>query len=342
MTIPRRIQRYSLVEAIESPAADSSVILWRGHDDVLDREVSIRLIRQDDPRSSAVLAAARAAALVEDRRLLRVLDVLTVPASTDEPAMAAVVSEWATGSTVQQSLVAGRLKPLPLEEAVSIVDDVARAVSAGLSTTLAHGRLRPSSVIVTDAGEVRVRGLAVDAALWGPLNPSLGTTQADVDGLGSLLYLLLTGMWPGEPDGSPYGLPRAPRAGGFVLPPSRVSASIPRNIDDCIARSVHDAARPRGVTTVRDAGAFAVMLGVARDYVGASLDSDRVPYVDRPALTNPKRIAISAGAVAAAALVGFIGWQVVAGGPSAWQPSAGADSDAMLTASATPTVQNVP
>ena len=101
----RRIDRYVLHErtSLHSPTEQFDgyrqfpTELWRGHDDVLDRAVSIRLIRKDDSRLNRVLGAARAAALVDDRRLLRILDVMDVPGGDGEPTRTAIVSEWAHG-----------------------------------------------------------------------------------------------------------------------------------------------------------------------------------------------------------------------------------------------------
>ena len=81
----RRIARYTFLDEWVSRGSDTSVIHWRGFDDVLARDVSIRLIPRDDPRSPGVVAAAQASALVDDRRLLRILDVFDVPATDDDP-----------------------------------------------------------------------------------------------------------------------------------------------------------------------------------------------------------------------------------------------------------------
>jgi hypothetical protein len=337
MSQERRISRYRLIDQVDSPVGDPATTLWRGHDEVLDREVSIRLLDADDPRAPSFLGAARAAALVEDRRLLRILDVLNVPADHGNPPVIAVVSEWARGKTLAELLHARSWAPMSVEHAVSIIDDVARAVATGLGTNVSHGRLRPSSVIVTDAGEVRVRGLSIDAALWGPLHPHLNKTDADVDGLGSLLYLLVTGLWPGTAEESPNGLPLAPRDRDHVLPPSRVSADVPRTIDDCVARSVHDAARPRGVTNVSDADGFAAMLGVSRDFVSGGADPGAGPLMpSQRRIRAAARGVLAIIGVIAAGAVGVLGWQLVNGGPSAWSANPESDGAAMLSASASP------
>jgi len=253
------IGRYELLEQLEPGVEDPAVATWRAHDSVLDRLVSLRLLDAGDPRAAAFLGSAQAAARVEDRRLVRVLDIFQT--SNDGRDYVAVISEWASGRSLVDLLATG---PMKADEAVDLITEVALAVSAGLATQVSHGRLRPTSVFVTDAGEVRVRGLAIDAALWGVLDPKVSKHAADVDGCGSLLYLLVTGTWPGPPLDN---IEPAQRAGSNVLPPSRVRASVPRSLDDVIARSVQSVQRPRGVMNVTDINGFLSILGNARGQV---------------------------------------------------------------------------
>lgn len=320
------IDRYVLLEELTRPDAGPGVRHWRGRDMVLDREVSIRLVDQSDPRAAAFAGAARAAALVEDRRLLRILDVMDVPAFAAVPASIAVVSEWVNGRTLTEALADRQGEPFTVNDAVILVADVARAISAGLDRQVGHGRLRPSSVVITDAGEIRVRGLAVDAAIWGSLDPELDWMRADVDSLGSLLYLCLTGAWPAGP--LP-GIPGAPQVGGVLLPPSRLRADVPRALDELVARSCVQAARPRGMTSLPDATSFYAALGVARDYVLPIASRSRGD-VGLPGGWARRLIAFGvAGALIVAAWV--IGWQLVDRGPSAWQPDPKAESSSILT-----------
>jgi len=320
------IDRYVLLEEITRPDAGPGVRHWRGRDLVLDREVSIRLVDQSHPRAAAFAAAARAAALVEDRRLLRILDVMDVPAFAAVPASIGVVSEWVHGRTLSEALADRQGEPFTINDSVILVADVARAISAGLEQQLGHGRLRPSSVVITDAGEIRVRGLAVDAAIWGPLDPGLDWQRADVDSLGCLLYLCLTGAWPGSPLA---GIPGAPTVGGVLLAPSRLRADVPRAMDELVARSCTQAARPRGMTYLADARSFYAALGIARDYVlpisPASSGDLGVPR------GWPRRLLAFglAGVIVIAAWV--IGWQLVNRGPSPWLPDPQAETAQILT-----------
>ena len=310
MRATQQLGRYQLLDLVtQDPGLDghADVTLWRGYDEILDRSVAVRILDADDPRCAAVLGAAQAAARVDDRRLLRVLDVISLPATAEDAASIAVVSEWASGRNFERTMLE-RTQPFDAAAALGLVAEVARAIAAGEAENVSHGRLRPSTVFITDAGEVRVRGLAVDAALFGPLPDLADKRQADVDALGSLVYLLTTGAWPG--DGAA-GLPEAPRAGGFVLPPSQVRAGVPRSVDDVVARSVLNAARARGVARVPDPTSFATMVGAALDYVAPV--TVRYPVESRtPGRRRLRAVAIGVSRLLAVvlglALIGALAW----------------------------------
>ena len=337
----RRLGRYLLGERVASTTAGAladGTALWRGLDTVLEREVAIRVVDADDARVPAFLAAARAAAMTEDRRLLRVLDVLEL-ADLDGQRVSAVVSEWAPGPTLAVLARDGGL-PLRSDAAGACAADIARAVAAGLASDLPHGRLRPSSVIIDAAGEVRVRGMAVDAALFGPLgatDPSLGAGRAgmaaDVDGTGSLLYLLATGTWPGEPAGD---VPLAPRGRDRVLPPSHVRADVPRAIDDITARSVRSIDRPRGMAELPDVAALSQALGIARDHVTPVAHA--APLAGRSRGTTAGRLAVAGVGVVIALVIGVVGWQFAAGAAAPWVTGSNVEgrTDEILTAPTQP------
>lgn len=317
MRATEHLERYRLLDLVsEDTGTDGAVVsLWHAYDEILDRPVAIRILSADDPRAAAVLGAAQAAAGVDDRRLLRVLDILTLPATAEDPARVGVVSEWASGRNVERTIEDRAGRPFAPAEALWLVGEVGRALAAAGQSGVVHGRLRPSSVFITDAGEVRVRGMAVDAALFGTLADSAGDTSrltpeaVDVDALGSLVYLLTTGAWPGA---DPISEPSAPRAGGVLLPASQVRAGVPRTIDDVVARSVTAAARPRGVPRVGDAGSFVAMVGASLGTV-APIVTPPPRRAVRATLTAVARVAAVAVAVAIVAGIAWIGWQLVTG-----------------------------
>lgn len=345
MRATEQLGRYQLLDLVtQDLGADDTlnVYLWHAYDETLDRPVALRVMSADDPRAPAVVGAAQAAALVDDRRLLRVLDILNLPATSMDPPRIAVVSEWASGRNLERLIQDRSGRPFAPVEALSLTAEVARALAAGSTLNVFHGRLRPSSVFVTDAGEVRIRGLAVDAAVFGALPETdrspAGRAQGDVDALGSIVYLLTTGYWPGP---SPIAAPPAPQAGGVVLPPSQVRAAVPRSIDDVVARSVSSAARPRGVARVVDAGAFATMVGAALDHVApvtVSRAASRTPG-DRRLRAVGRFFVRLLALVIGVAIVTAIAWagvQLLTGSGDARDNGQTAVDKTVLTSPATP------
>ena len=370
-----RIDRYKLLELISVHAPVEQfegyrqfpTELWRGHDDVLDRSVSIRLTRKDDSRVNRVLGAARAAALVDDRRLLRILDVMDVPGSEGQPARTAIISEWADGQHLAERLTDGNLFDPTV--AVQTIAEVARALANCHRHDVAHGRLRPTSVLWTEAGELRIRGLAVDAALFGPIDPA--APDADVDGLGSLLYAMVTGRWPALTIDAPsVHIPLAPATGRTVPMPSRVRAGVPSDVDDLVTRSVRQVARPRGSMPIASVEGFATAAGSVMDYlapvgdvqstsVGARIrtaataatsaitttqapvtypdsDSESTTRADIPR----RRVGIGAiiGRLVAVAFaialtlgIGWFGWQQLVGGPAIDEQATGTGASILET-----------
>jgi len=370
-----RIDRYKLLELISVHAPVEQfegyrqfpTELWRGHDDVLDRSVSIRLMRKDDSRVNRVLGAARAAALVDDRRLLRILDVMDVPGSEGQPARTAIISEWADGQHLAERLTDGNLFDPTV--AVQTIAEVARALANCHRHDVAHGRLRPTSVLWTEAGELRIRGLAVDAALFGPIDPA--APDADVDGLGSLLYAMVTGRWPALTIDAPsVHIPLAPATGRTVPMPSRVRAGVPSDVNDLVTRSVRQVARPRGSMPIASVEGFATAAGSVMDYlspvgdvqstsVGARIrtaataatsaitttqapvtypdsDSESTTRADIPR----RRVGIGAiiGRLVAVAFaialtlgIGWFGWQQLVGGPAIDEQATGTGASILET-----------
>ena len=370
----RRVDRYVLQQLISVHAPGESddgyrqfpTELWRGHDEVLDRPVSIRLIRKDDARLTRVLGAARAAALVDDRRLLRILDVVDVPGTEGEQARTAVVSEWAKGDHLADRLGGGGLFDATV--ALEVIVEVSRALANCAQHNVAHGRLRPTCLLWTEAGEVRIRGLAVDAALFGPIDPA--APDADVDGLGSLLFAMVTGRWPALTiDPQSVHIPLAPATGRTVPMPSRVRAGIPVEIDDLVSRSVRQVARLRGAMPITSVDGFAVAAGSAIDHLapvttaqpinvasrlrtaaGSPVTTTSEPRTstDAPeatprttgAATYAARGLAVALALALALGIGWVGWRQLTAAAPGTEQGQGAESSEILESQAVPFEQD--
>src|SRR5690606_15418939 len=177
----------------ELPAVLPATALWHGRDEILEREVRALVLPSTTGASAETLDAARRAALVDDPRLERVLDVGA------HEGHAFVVTDVANGPSLAELATSGPMAP---EQARAVVGEVASALEAARRRGVHHLVLLPSAVHVTADGQVRLGGLGVAAAYLGVDHDPLSAARVDTLGLVRLLYLALTGTWP-EPDGGP-------------------------------------------------------------------------------------------------------------------------------------------
>jgi len=237
--------RYRIAELL---AEIDGARVWRAVDEVLSRAVVVDVLPVGDPRTNLLFDAARRAAAAADPRFLRVLDCDMYEGVTY------CVREWAGGRPLERMLASG---PLTGQQAGWLAREVSEALENLHRTGLAHGSISPSTVVVTDAGAIKVVGLATEAALRssGP-----GTAEQDVHALGQLLYASLTGRWP---DKTPaWGLQPAPLEHGRLMSPRQVRAGVPRSLDDICDRLLADPPRHHTPPITSAAGLSAALSGV--------------------------------------------------------------------------------
>lgn len=208
-------------------------ITWLAADEKLNRPNRIHLLRSDQPRAEAFMAAARAAAAMADNHFVQVLDA--VP----DEGLYYVITEWLhDGHTLGEVLSGG---PVPVTEAVRITSELARAMTEAHDQGLAHLRLSPKTVLRTDTGEVKILDLCLAAALTGTVSRDpMGT---DLGAIGELAYALLTGKRPQQPD---------------PVPPSELRPEVSPQLDEVILRILGDGpAGPQFQTPTEVADALA-------------------------------------------------------------------------------------
>lgn len=201
-------------------------LTWRAQDLTLSRPVLVHIMAPGDARTPEVLASARRAAVATDSRFLRVLDAV----HSDLPDIGSyVVCEYAPGITIEEILQRG---PISALEAGWIVRELADALSIVHSMGIYHECLNPNTVVITEAGQVRIVGLLTEYALR-PAPDDDKRSEADreacdVESLGKLLYAMLVTRWPG---GYKFGLPPAPTENGRWLTPRQVRAGVSPALD---------------------------------------------------------------------------------------------------------------
>ncbi len=198
---------------------------WRATDTVLARSVAVHALDESDPRVDAMLEGARVSATVTDPHLLRVLD------ADIRDGMAWVINEWGSGQSLDEMITGGRV--LPPDRAAWLVREVAAAIAVAHRQGIAHGRLVPENVMVTESGTVRLIGFAIDSRLRGSdvrngNYPDADDITSDLFDLVGLLYTGLVGRWPGA---SVSAVSAAPRDAHGPLRPRQVRAGVPRPLD---------------------------------------------------------------------------------------------------------------
>jgi hypothetical protein len=325
--------RYRLVDKVGDSVGTA---LWRGQDDRLRRPVSVRFTRLDAPLADALLGAALRASHVTDRRAVHVLDAV---ADTETDCLV-IVTEWLAGTSYAEQLAARRGEPKAPQEAAALALEVARTLETAREVGVTHGHLRPELVMITDTGDVRIRGLGVEQVLHG-VEPGDDPELADVHAVGAILFAGLTGRWPG-PTGVD-GLPGVPLLKGGRTPwPGRVVADVPRDLDEIAARALRttEAPKPEGHYTSLSEVIAALSASLATPTTpvapAAAVADEAAPRRGRAGI----RVASVVVAIACAAGLAYLGLQMILGlgGSSLTVPRAAtAPLPTATTASALPT-----
>ncbi|HEY3005936.1 MAG TPA: hypothetical protein VGJ44_26550, partial [Kribbellaceae bacterium] len=222
--------------------------IWRAVDEVLSRPVVVDVIPSDDPRAGRLTDAARRAAMAADSRFLRVLDCSAYDGLTY------CVREWAAGRSLERMLGNG---PLTGQQAGWLTREVSEALELLHRSGQPHGSINPATVVVTDAGAIKIVGVATEAALRRADGP--GSPAEDVRDLGRVLYACLTARYPGGPA---FGMQAAPLENGRLMSPRQVRAGVPRSLDDIADRLLGAPPRHHSAPISSAAGLSAALAGV--------------------------------------------------------------------------------
>jgi serine/threonine-protein kinase len=184
--------------------------VFRAVDETLDREVAIKVLNPD-LADSEVMKRFRAEAVTLAK--LNHPDLATIYELYRSEGELLMVMEFVRGETLDQVL--DRCGPLPLEQAVSIVERLLGALEHAHRAGIVHRDLKPANVMVTVHGGVKIMDFGVarvigadngtkDGFLIG--TPSYMSPEQvlghDVDGradlysVGVMFYRLLTGALP--------------------------------------------------------------------------------------------------------------------------------------------------
>jgi hypothetical protein len=185
--------------------------VYKGLHVALDRAVAVKLVdrslSEGGPPLARVLGEARAAARLDDPRIVAVYDV------GEDRGYGYIVMQWVDGETLEDRVA--RAGPLPVEEAFAIAREVALALATAHAAGIVHRDVKPGNVLLGARGAVKLTdfGLASTAGSFdaGPsagsfhfMSPEQGygappEPRMDLYALGATLYYALTGkpLYPG-------------------------------------------------------------------------------------------------------------------------------------------------
>ncbi|MBU3829873.1 MAG: Stk1 family PASTA domain-containing Ser/Thr kinase [Candidatus Limosilactobacillus merdavium] len=187
--------------------------VYLAHDEVLDRDVSVKLLRldlRDDPSTQRRFEReAMAATQLNDPHIVGAYDVGL------DHGMQYMVMQYVEGTDLKAYIK--KRFPIPLPQVVDIMEQVLSAVQTAHDHGIIHRDLKPQNILIDENKNVKITdfGIAVAAyqdsltqtnTLMGSvhyLSPeqargSIATKQSDIYSLGVILYELLTGKVPFE------------------------------------------------------------------------------------------------------------------------------------------------
>jgi serine/threonine protein kinase len=299
------IAHYNILERLGSGSLGE---VYRARDLKVGRTVALMALPTEllpaSSQKEEFLKQARAACALNHPNIATLFDVV------EQDGRCYLAYEFAAGPSLREEM-SGR--PVNPRRAIELAAQMADALSEGHSRGLVHGDLRPENVVVTPKGSAKILnfgltkwttggqaralastpdGLGVDPQnVAGYLSPeqALGGAideRSDVFSFGAVLYEMLTGRGPfagANPAATVMNVIRL-----SPPPPSRGNPSIPKELDDVIARALAKPVekRPQGALTL---SSDLRRIGTALDIKeGAAAPAELIPVVkDRkgPSLT---------------------------------------------------------
>lgn len=169
--------------------------VYEAWDTQLHRSVAIKTIRHGGTASTDLVREARLAASLRHAAFVKVYAV------ENDPAGPFIVMELVHGRTLKQILQNGAI---PVPTVLNWVAQVAEAMRDAHASGLVHGDIKPSNLMVEDAGPVRILdfGLALrhDALATETVSRSTQPSNSQTDPQGTIAYMAPERLQGATPD----------------------------------------------------------------------------------------------------------------------------------------------
>ncbi len=249
-----RLGRFSLHEEL---GRGGFGVVYRAYDDVLEREVALKmpLIARDDVQATERFRReAKAAARLRHPNIVVVFDSGNVE---DRPFIA---SEFVHGETLGRIIDRG---PIDYRQAAAWIRDLARALDYAHGEEVIHRDIKPENIMIGRQQRPQIMdfglakrlsddGQTVDGTIFGTpayMSPEQArgevrdvVAESDQYSLGVVLYVLLCGRKPFE--GTPLGILDEVKSDD-PPPPSRHRRGIPRDLEAICSKAMEKQPRHR-------------------------------------------------------------------------------------------------
>jgi len=257
--------RYRIVELL---GQGGMATIYRGHDTQLGRDVAIKVLRSEYGRDPAFVARfrqeAQSAAVLNHPNVVQVFDF---GMESGDPF---IVMELIDGGDLAGRIAQGPLDPV---DAARIAQQIYEALDAAHQRGIVHRDIKPTNVLLTKAGRVKVADFGIarafsEAQLTMPgttlgsvhyFSPEqargeLVTSASDIYSAGLVLFEMLTGRraWTGDSAGAV----AVARLTGDPPLPSSIRPGVPPVLDMAVERALSRVPADRPT-----AGDMAALLG---------------------------------------------------------------------------------
>ena len=294
---PRKIAHFEILDQL---GAGGMGVVYRARDEVLEREVALKLIRPlaagDKEVRHRFLREARLAASINHSGVATLYEAGESAPDETEATQLFFASELVEGRSLEEMLGDG---PLPVETVIDLGVQLAEALEAAHDLNIVHRDIKPSNVMVTPDNRVKVLDFGVAKRVgWGGSDQDSAQTltytaagvvvgtpaymapeqvaggaadsRTDIHGAGCVLYQMLTGKAPFG-SGSPSEVMRRV----IVTPPEpmrTLRAEIPGGLAEVVEKALAKEADDR----YQSAGELADALRTATASTGVKRAMKRV------------------------------------------------------------------
>jgi eukaryotic-like serine/threonine-protein kinase len=299
--------RYRLLELL---GQGGMARIYRGHDNQLDRDVAVKLLRpeygRDPDFGSRFRHEAQAAASLNHPNIVSVYDY------GQDAAGPFIVMELVDGEDLASILK--RSGALPPRQAARITAETARALQAAHQRGIVHRDVKPGNIMIDRDGRVKVTDFGIARAIAEAQMTLPGTTlgsvhyfspeqargdqatpASDIYSLGIVLYELLTGHRPWEADSA--AAVAMARLAGPPPDPASVRSGIPTDLVAIDRKALATEPADRWTSASSFAAALeAFLAGTAVPGVGAAAGTAGAATIAGAGLGGAAGAAAAAGA----------------------------------------------